>query len=136
MTHALVICHDELFEHQKRVLMSQDWLMTNLTGVLDGCDSVPGGKGVFGRTPMNPIPVSGIAGQIAYLNRLRTGSGMSFLYRRAMGTFGLINQYPVDWFELVALDGTCCEELYLDMHFSHNSTLAPSGLILLTCRIQ
>lgn len=130
MTNALAIYHDEPADQQKEEMLAQDWVQANTAKIMDGCEVIPCKARGLGRSPYTPVPVNGISGQHAYLNRLRTKTGAPFLYHRAMSTRGNIAGHSVDLYEMVAADGSAWECLYLDMYFYRRTTLAPEGLVL------
>jgi hypothetical protein len=84
-------------------------------------DKDPNGTGPFGFTELNPIPVNGPVGQLAYLSKLETQSGQRILFHRlgAMGT--------VDVFEAVSLNGREWFMLFADLYHPHRSRLTPDG---------
>lgn len=102
------------------------------TNLADGCDSLPTSFGPFGSVT-NPIPVNGINGEIIYINRLRTRSGVGFFFHR-LGSIGEplnhISPKPVDAFELYSLDGTVCKTVWFAPYHKWRSTLAPDGCVL------
>lgn len=121
---------DEPIQSQKQEILLQDWVSTNPEIILEGCDCISGCVGEFGRTQSNPIPVNGVTGQHAYINRLRTETGQRFLYHLRRRMKGTIEGHMVDHYELVAADGSQWEDLYFDMYFLRRSVRAPDGLIL------
>lgn len=86
-------------------------------------DAWPGGQGPFGRSPDNPIPVNGPLGEVLYLSQLRTPRGVPLLFHRIDGL-----RNNVDRYELVSLDGSHWDVLYLDMYHLRKSSLTPNGL--------
>lgn len=86
-------------------------------------DSWPDARGEFGRSMQNPIPVNGPVGEIIYLSQLRTENGLPLMFHR-LGSAG----DRVDIFELVSLDGTHWDVLYLDLYSIRKSRLTPAGL--------
>lgn len=85
-------------------------------------DKKPGGKGEFGYSETNPVPVNGPIGELAYLSRLEAGPGKRLMFHR-LGSLGTL-----DVFEAVTFDGSQWFILYLDMYHSRRSKLAPEGL--------
>lgn len=130
MTNDLAIYFDEPFDQQKEEMLEQDWVQANPGRIMEGCEIIPSKARGLGRSPASPIPVNGIRGTYAYLNRLRSASGASFFYHRAMSTRGMIDGHRVDLYELVAVDGSCWDFLYVDMYFFRRTTLAPEGLTM------
>lgn len=96
--------------------------------LLPGCEVAGEGKGPFGYTAANPIPVNGPIGEFVYLNTLRAPSGQPFFFHR-LGNVDCPT-YPrlVDAYEIVAWDGSCWSRLYFDMYFKRRSCRVPEGL--------
>jgi hypothetical protein len=103
-----------------------------IVGGLD-CDELPDAQGEFGRSLDNPIPVNGLIGQVIYLSRLLTTprwhdtleAGSPVMFHRlgsARGASGM-----VDLYEVLSLDGTVRETLYLSMYHPRKSRKAPLG---------
>ena len=84
-------------------------------------DKDPNGSGPFGFTETNPIPVNGPIGQLAYLSRLETQSGLRILFHR----IGAIN--TVDVFEAVTFDVSDWFILFVDLYHPRRSRLTPDG---------
>ena len=84
-------------------------------------DEVPNADGLFGHAPTNPIPVRGPIGQVSYLSRLVTQSGLSVFGHR----IGHIDR--IDVYEVVGIDGVEWDILYLSMYHPRNSRKAPRG---------
>ncbi len=84
-------------------------------------DKDPNGSGPFGFTEMNPIPVNGPIGQLAYLSRLETQSGQRILFHR----LGAIDK--VDVFEAVTFDGSGWFIFFVDLYHPRRSRLTPNG---------
>jgi hypothetical protein len=87
-------------------------------------DRDPNGSGPFGFSELNPIPVNGPIGQLAYLSRLETNSGQKLLFHRVGAIEG------VDVFEAVTFDGREWFILFLDFYHPRRSRLAPDGFKL------
>lgn len=88
------------------------------------CDEIPGGKGEFGHEYQNPIPVNGPLGEILYLSNLSTLSACPIMFHRIGSKEG------IDAFEIVSLDGTMWDILYMDCYHPRKSRKAPSGYVL------
>ncbi len=98
--------------------------------VLNGvsCDQFQNGRGEFGKNPNNPIPVNGPVGEIIYLSRLRTGTGIPLMFQR-IGSLeaevGIVDRYQV-----LSIDGKVNTLLYLSLVHPRKSTRAPENYIL------
>ncbi len=97
------------------------------SSVVDGlsCDELPGAIGEFGRASTNPIPVNGPLGEVVYLSRLRTGAGSPVMFHRLGSQEGLTGF--VDAYEVLSLDGSLREKLYLSMYHPRKSRKVPRG---------
>ncbi len=84
-------------------------------------DKAPNGTGPFGFTETNPIPVNGPIGQLAYLSKLETQSGLRILFHR----IGAID--TVDVFEAVTFNGGEWFILFVDLYHPKRSRLCPNG---------
>ena len=71
------------------------------------CDQLPNARGEFGRTPSNPIPTNGPAGEVLYLSRLRTRNGNPIMFHRVRAEEGISG--IVDVYEVLSLDGAIRE---------------------------
>ena len=95
-------------------------------------DELPGAVGEFGRCADNPIPVNGPTGQVTYLSRLLTADTESRMaFHRLGSTTSHVLDAMVDIFELVSVDGTRYDRLYLDMYHLGQSQRAPEGYRLI-----
>lgn len=89
------------------------------------CDIIPGAKGEFGRNSSNPIPTNGPIGELLYLSRLRTIKGDPVMFHRLQsiqGPHGLVDVY-----EVLSLDASVREKLFLSMYHPHKSKHVPRG---------
>ncbi len=96
--------------------------------VLNGqnCDKIPGGRGEFGRDPTNPIPANGPIGQILYLSQLRTArSNSPIMFHRVSST--RVGNADVDMYEVLSIDESMREYLYLSLYHPRKSRLCPEG---------
>jgi hypothetical protein len=84
------------------------------------CDVVPNGEGQFGKSLENPIPTNGPIGEAIYLSSLRI-NGDPILFHR------LGSHSNVDAFEIVSLDGTVWDIMFLSCYFPRRSKNAPAG---------
>ena len=96
----------------------------------NGCDQIEGAIGRFGYDATNPIPVNTSRGELYYLHRLRTSSGVPFIFHRTGTVNAPNNPNSVDRYELVAIDGSLRIELYLDYYHFWRSTKCPENLIM------
>jgi len=85
-------------------------------------DRLPNGKGPFGRTATNPIPVNGPIGEVVYISALRTTNGSYLLGHRVGSNAG------IDVFETVSSDGLDWGLLYFSMYHPRRSRLVPNEL--------
>lgn len=84
-----------------------------------------GGTKPFGRSLSTPIPVVGTLGEILYLSYLVTLRGQRVLFHRRGSGFGRANM--VDIYELVSLDGSSWDVLFLDPYADSQATEPPEG---------
>lgn len=91
----------------------------------ESCDEIADGEDEFGRSPLNPIPVNGILGEIKYLARLRCDCGNGLLFHR-LGSFKR-KKTGVDVYEIVCLAGKHWDILYLDFYHPRRSRKLPLG---------
>lgn len=95
-----------------------------------GRDQIDDPEGEFGRSALNPIPVNGPIGSVAYLSKLESLDGQGLFFHR------LGSNKKVDLYEAVTMDGKTWEILFLDMYHSRQSRLAPEGFSLRTSPCQ
>jgi len=98
---------------------------------LPDCDCYPDATGSFGVSPTNPIPVNGHNGTFVYLSRLRSKSGVGFMWHRLGSEETPPYPKPIDVYELVAIDASEWRKLYFGIYHHRRSTMAPDGLTLL-----
>jgi hypothetical protein len=110
--------------------MQGPWSEESFLKLKLGCDKLDGGRGEFGRSITNPIPVNHVRGEVFYLNRLRTKDGKPLKFRRVCSRPGPAAETPVDEYEVFTADGQVKAVLYFDMYNLWRSTLAPDGFIL------
>ena len=84
-------------------------------------DKLPNAYGEFGKCLTNPIPVNGTLGELTYLSRLLTKSGKKIFFHR----LGSIN--TIDIYEIVSVDGSVWDILFLDFYHMGKSRRTPSG---------
>jgi len=90
---------------------------------------VPGGFGEFGFSSTNPIPVSGIMGEINYLARLMTKEGLKVEYERLGQAAARNINNPIDIFEIRVKGEYLCK-LFLCPYYKEMSDIAPVGFEL------
>lgn len=131
----------KLFSRSYRILndvemQNADYPPTLFAELDDGAktpDILPGTRGEYGRCADNPIPVNGPTGQVTYLSRLVTAdTEKRMVFHRLGSTDSRALDAMVDIFELVSVDGTRYDRLYLDMYHLGQSKKAPEGYRLLT----
>ena len=91
----------------------------------EDADELSDGKGSFGRTVTNPIPVNGPAGELIYLASLQASDG-SFVMGHRLGSIG-----RVDVYETVSATGEHWGLLYFSLYHPRRSRKAPEGYSLL-----
>ena len=98
----------------------------------DGCDTdtIPGGQGMFGYDPDNPIPTHGVTGSYEYLDHLRDVKGYPVKYKRLGTTESLLFNHPLDAYELTSPGIYLPLVIYISAYQKRNSQLSPSDLIL------
>lgn len=117
---------DKLFESEafQNSLMPDPLKKVVLNG--QNCDKIPGGRGEFGRDPTNPIPVNGPIGQILYLSQLRTERSSSpIMFHRVSST--RVGEADIDMYEVLSIDESVREYLYLSLYHPRRSRLCPVG---------
>ena len=118
--------NDEPFEKQKDDFLRSSTFSGGVNN--KGCDQIPGAYGYFGITPTNPIPVNGVVGELVYIFRLRSKTGVGFMYHR-LGSFSSPpSKNPIDHYELVAVDASEWYDLYFDCYYPRRSMKVPTGL--------
>jgi hypothetical protein len=94
-----------------------------------GCDFIPGAQGAFGSVN-NPVPVNGVIGEFAYLNRLRARSGVGFMFHRLGSRSSSVTSHTIDIYSLVSVDAKEWYTVHLCPYYPRRSVLAPYGLTL------
>lgn len=120
-----------VFDKVRRLLENEDDQnelympeMSRLIAAGSDVDRVPGGVGDFGRDSRNPIPVNGALEELLYISQLVSPAGSRFLGHR----LGSISK--IDVYEIVSLDRSQWDVLYLDLYHPRKSHVAPAGLRL------
>ena len=119
---------DEPVTVQRDDFMQQPLAKEGVWSFEPECDELAGAYGPFGTSPTNPIPVNGILGESVYINRLRSPSGVGFLYHRLGSMSSPVYSHPVDHFELVAVDASMWIDLYFAIYHPRRSLRVPEGL--------
>jgi hypothetical protein len=101
-----------------------DAVRSQIAGGLE-CDELPGATGEFGRTLSNPIPTNGPLGEVLYLSRLRTSAGSPVMFHRVRAEEGPAG--AVDVYDVLSLDATVRETLFLSMFHPRKSRKVPRG---------
>lgn len=104
----------------------------SMLGIDEDCDELPNAQGEFGLVPTNPIPVNSHIGETVYINKLRSKTGVGFLYHRLGSVQTSVTNKPVDLFELVSVDAMQKVKLYFDIYHPRRSTKCPKDLNLLS----
>jgi len=118
----------EAIEYIRRILEDEQFQLEMINPVMrvmiESCpayDRDPNGTGPFGFSEMNPIPVNGPIGQLAYLSKLETARGERILFHR----IGAIDK--IDVFEAVTFSGSEWFILFVDFYHPRRSRLTPDG---------
>ncbi len=117
---------DEPIDIQREETLSLTWGSMPLK---EGCEKLPTGKGKFGGQS-NPIPVNGVIGIYAYLNRLCTKDGSEFEYFRTGSLDSYATVTRIDEYVIKSIDRKTIMTLHFDMYNLWRSTTAPYGLRL------
>jgi hypothetical protein len=96
----------------------------------EDCDIIKGSYGEFGKTFTNPIPVNGPNGALLYLNSLRDINNNVIFYHRLTSIKKINSDEAIDVYELVDVNGSFWDIVYLDMYHPRNSNLLPKGYLL------
>lgn len=95
----------------------------------DGCEEIPGGMGLFGRSPDNPVPVDGYDGALAYLDGLRCPDGGTLLFHR-IGSFTCrALGAQVVCLEVVSTSGRNWDLLFFSLDHPRASRRVPTGYV-------
>lgn len=93
-----------------------------LTAPAYDCD--PNGKGPFGLSEQNPIPVNGPIGELTYFSKLKTVGGDALLFHR----IGAMEK--IDVFEAVTFSGSEWFIFFVDFYHPRRSRATPDGLLI------
>jgi hypothetical protein len=129
--------HDFIYSRALRLAMGmtkRELASFNDIRDLTGCDAdkVPGGKGPFGLSADNPIPVKGIISNDYYLGRLRTWKGERITWERKGSITAALGGKPVDVYRIFDLEGGEMTQFYISPYHRRVSNKAPEGFRLLT----
>jgi len=122
---------DEPLDKQAEAFNASPMVKMGMMKPLPDCDQFPDAIGPFGECVTNPIPVNGHDGTFAYLSRLRSRSGVGFMWHRLGSEETTPYPKPVDIYELVAIDASEWRKLYFGIYHRRRSTMTPAGLTLL-----
>lgn len=125
------VADDEPVEQQESEFNRSPLMKMGLICPLPGCEEIEGASGPFGECPSNPIPVNGQIGEVTYLSRLRSKSGVGFMWHRIGTEETSVYPHPIDVYEMVAIDASEWQKLYFAMYHRHRTRKVPSGLSLL-----
>jgi hypothetical protein len=109
-------------ESAQNEAMAQPFRNDVMNGI--DCDELPFTDGPFGRSPLNPIPVNGVIGEVIYLSMLRTSTGCPVMFHR------LGSENSIDIYDVLATDQSVREHLYLSMYHPRKSRKAPERYTL------
>lgn len=86
----------------------------------------------FGLVPEKPIYTAGIDEQERYLQSLRTPTGEPIKWSRrgSMSIHGVHGM--IDVYDIYLMNGAEYKTIYINMYGARNSTMAPSGFVLMT----
>ena len=86
----------------------------------------------FGLVPEKPIYTAGIDEQERYLQSLRTPTGEPIKWSRrgSMSVHGVHGM--IDVYDIYLMNGAEYKTIYINMYGARNSTMAPSGFVLMT----
>ena len=86
----------------------------------------------FGLVPEKPIYTAGIDEQERYLQSLRTPTGEPIKWSRrgSMSVHGIHGM--IDVYDIYLMNGAEYKTIYINMYGARNSTMAPSGFVLMT----
>lgn len=121
---------DEPLDKQAEEFESSPMFKMGFMVALPDCNQCPESSGPFGESITNPIPVNGHIGTFTYLSRLRSKSGVGFMWHRLGSEESNVYPHPVDIYELVAIDASEWRTLYFGIYHRHRSTMAPKDLTL------
>jgi len=96
----------------------------------EDCDVVTGASGPFGRCATNPIPVNGLYGSFKYLGKLSAPSGSCFFFHKVCTVDNPLSDSLLNVYELVSIDGSLWDCLFLDVYHPRRSNNCPQGLVL------
>lgn len=135
--HDAKVLHDFIYTRELRLTLDLDDEELNSLNDIDsltGCDAdeVPSGKGAFGLSADNPIPVKGIIANEYYLSRLRTWKGERIMWERVGSSNGTTDNKLVDVYRIFDMEGEEMAKFYISPYHKRVSNRAPKGFRLLT----
>lgn len=117
--------------YHEPVAMQLDDLKSETLGHLfsggEDCDEIIGAEGEFGHCATNPIPVNGLIGTYKYLGKLLSPKGNILYFHRLGSISSETGCHPIDAYEVVDMDGSYWDVLYLDMYHPRRSNKLPEG---------
>lgn len=121
----------DAFAKQFLAMMEQqrDMVIANSGFQATHGDSIPSGYGEFGLDVTNPIPVSSIAGSMAYLSMLKTVDGRSVSNDRIGSVEAPNIPVPIDAYR-ISQNGRQIAVVYICPYNYGISKLAPKGFRL------
>lgn len=114
----------ELLTDEKAQIETYDAPLRAAIGQAISCDEVPGGRGDFGLTATNPIPVNGTLGAVTYLTSLASVHDRTPILFHRLGRRGRIEVY-----EVVSIGAEHWDILFLDTHYPRKSRRHPLGFL-------
>jgi len=98
----------------------------------NGCDEdeIPDGKGEFGYSVNNPIPINTILETHSYLSRLRTLDGEKVRYFKLGSTSSQVSLHKAQCYKIKNIKGEELAVLYISPFQKKTSEKAPKGFKL------
>ncbi len=93
----------------------------------EDCDAIPQGRGQFGRSHNNPIPVNGVTGTGKYLGKLLSPRGNSVFFHKLGSVYSETCENPVDAYEVADVTGSYWDILFFDIYHPRRSNKSPLG---------
>ena len=93
-------------------------------------DEIPDGKGEFGYSVNNPIPINTILETHSYLSRLRTLDGEKVRYFKLGSTSSQVSLHKVQCYKIKNIKGEDLAVLYISPFQKKTSEKAPKGFKL------
>lgn len=93
----------------------------------EDCDEIANGRGQFGRSYNNPIPVNGVTGTCKYLGKLLSPRGNTVFFHKLGSVRNETCEYPVDAYEVADVTGGYWDILFFDLYHPRRSNKSPLG---------